>query len=455
MAKQSIFFECNACTYQAPKWQGCCPQCKEWNTLEQQNTVLAQSTRTKNKGATVTNIDGFLHPLDAITNQEKARYETKLEEWDRVLGGGIVPGSFTILTGDPGIGKSTILLQVCAHLSQQYQIIYFSSEESLHQVKLRCSRLHINTQNILFADKADLETIIAVGKDKKPALLIIDSIQNVYSNENFNLPGTINQLKEAAFFLMKLAKENNIAIICTGHITKDGNMAGPKVLEHMVDTVLYLQKEDQFDTRILRSVKNRFGSINEIGFFKMQEKGLEQIHNINEHLLMEQQNVPGSILISTLEGTRPVFLELQGLVVSAQFGVPQRVVTGIDHKQVVLIAAILEKYLHIKMSAHDIFFKVSGGIKIKNNTADAGIALALLSSYFQKSLPPKTIALAEVSLTGQITPTSHIDLHIKEAEKFGFKHIILAASQKVNIKTASKLYYLKNVYEFLPFFPEE
>jgi DNA repair protein RadA/Sms len=254
---------------------------------------------------------------------------------------------------------------------------------------------------------------------------------------------------------MKLAKEYNIAIITTGHITKEGTIAGPKVLEHMVDAVLYLQKEDQWDTRILRAVKNRFGSINEIGFFKMQAHGLQEVQNINEHLLQDQQDAAGSALISILEGTRPLFLQLQALVVQAQFGVAQRVVTGIDHKQVVLIAAILEKYLHLRLSAQDIFFKVSGGIKIKDNTADAGIALTILSSYFQKSLPAKTIALAEISLTGLIAPISNIETHLKEAIKFGFEHIIVAKQQKLPPMQGKKVFALKNVYELLQFFPEE
>jgi len=452
MAAGKTNFECSECGYHTPKWLGCCPDCKQWNTLSEQHASVLDKQAKKQ-----VHVDyaSALQPLKNLPHQESERMITGILEWDRVTGGGIVPGSFTVLTGDPGIGKSTILLQICAKLAQKHLVIYFSSEESLHQVRLRCQRLEITNENIFFSDKSELEIILEISKTKLPAFIVIDSIQNIYSSQNFNLPGTITQLKEAAFYLMKLAKEYNIAIITTGHITKEGTIAGPKVLEHMVDAVLYLQKEDQWDTRILRAVKNRFGSINEIGFFKMQAHGLQEVQNINEHLLQDQQDAAGSALISILEGTRPLFLQLQALVVQAQFGVAQRVVTGIDHKQVVLIAAILEKYLHLRLSAQDIFFKVSGGIKIKDNTADAGIALTILSSYFQKSLPAKTIALAEISLTGLIAPISNIETHLKEAIKFGFEHIIVAKQQKLPPMQGKKVFALKNVYELLQFFPEE
>lgn len=452
MAQPKTTFECSSCGFIAPKWMGCCSECKQWNTIiEQQPSILSQQS----KKTVSVDYSSALKSLQNLPQQESERMVTGISEWDRVVGGGIVPGSFTVLTGDPGIGKSTILLQICAKLAQDHTVIYFSSEESLHQVKLRCNRLQITSENIFFSDKAELEIILEMSKTKLPAFIVIDSIQNIYSSQNFNLPGTITQLRESAFYLMKLAKEHNIAIITTGHITKEGTIAGPKVLEHMVDAVLYLQKEDQWDTRILRAVKNRFGSINEIGFFKMYAHGLQEVQNINEHLLQDQQEAAGSSLVSILEGTRPLFLQLQSLVVQAQFGVAQRVVTGIDHKQVVLIAAILEKYLHIRLSSQDIFFKVSGGIKIKENTADAGIALTILSSYFQKSLPPKTIALAEISLTGLIAPISNIEIHLKEAIKFGFENIIVAKQQKLPEKIGKKIFALKNVYELLQFFPEE
>lgn len=452
MAKSQTYFECLKCTYQTIKWVGCCPDCKEWNTLDEITTTKIAS---KVKAATIQS-DKFLHTLDTITDTEQQRIISRCSEWDRVTGGGIVPGSFILLSGDPGIGKSTLLLQISTQIKDKHDIIYFSSEESLAQVKLRFERVQEQKiNNLLFSDQSTLETIVEICKQKKPKLVIIDSIQNIISQANNALPGTISQLKETTFHLMRLAKENNIAIIATGHITKEGNIAGPKLLEHMVDAVFYLQKEDQWQARTLRSIKNRFGSINEIGFFHMQQNGLQEVVNINQHLLEQTKHAPGSTLISSLEGTRPIFLELQALVVPLKAGIPQRVITGIDHKHVVLIAAILEKYLHIPLSKHDLFFKISGGLKTKDQTCDLGIALAILSSYFQQSLPAKTIALAEISLTGQIKPIHNVEIHAKECKTFGFSHMIISKDQVINSQTDTKMKKLSSVYELLQFFPEE
>jgi len=372
-------------------------------------------------------------------------------EWDRVLGGGIMPNSLLILTGDPGIGKSTLLLQVAAQLACTYTVFYFSSEESLQQVQGRAARIGCTESNLLFSDQADLASIIQIVQEQKPDLVIIDSIQNCYTDKTQTIPGSIGQLRESAFHLMRLAKENDIAIIVSGHITKDGNMAGPKTLEHMVDGVFYLQGEDRWQTRVLRSVKNRFGTINELGFFEMQEHGLEQVPNINQHLLSELSHSPGSALVSFIEGSRPLLLELQALTIASKLGIPQRVISGIDHKQVVLIAAILEKYLQVRFSAHDIFFKVGGGFKIKGSSADMGIALALLSSYFQQPVPEKSIALGEISLTGQIKPINQMNTYVREAEKFGIAQLLIAQNQKVE-KTSCTVKHFGSVYELLRLF---
>ena len=449
MSKQKSVFTCITCEFQTGKWLGCCPECKSWNSFEEQMTSSTKKTSAFGNQDTPL---ATLTDLQSISAEHHERFLSSISEWDRVTGGGIVPGSFIIVTGDPGIGKSTLLLQLCAQLSQKLSVIYFSSEESLQQVKLRFDRIKKPSTQLLFSDQAKLETIIATCKKHAPHLVVIDSIQNIYNADRSHLPGSITQLKESAFQLMKLAKENNIAIIVTGHITKDGEIAGPKLLEHMVDAVFYLQKEDRLQTRILRSVKNRFGSINELGFFSMQSDGMHPIENINHHLLQDAHDAPGSIIISYLEGTRPLFLELQTLIVKTQFSVAQRVASGTDHKRIVLLAAILEKYLHIKFSMCDIFFKVSGGITIKHPSTDLGIALTLLSSYFCTPLPAKTIALGEISLTGHIKPVQHIDMHIKEAEKFGFQHIILAKNQKVTTKI--KAQHFDNVFDLLRLFPE-
>lgn len=456
MAKQKISFRCTNCAYQSIKWVGCCPGCSEWNSFTEQAPVFDAFPK---KG--LSNSGGFpaapaeLFQLDEISIQTQERMLSGIKEWDRVLGGGVLPGSFLILTGDPGIGKSTLLLQVANKLAQQHEVLYFSSEESLQQVKNRALRLGVDAVHLRFSDQSYLEGIVATAKAHKPNIVILDSIQNCHlSPDSHAIPGTIAQLREAGFILMRLAKENNIAVLITGHITKEGQMAGPKVLEHMVDGVFYLQGEDRWQSRILRSVKNRFGTINEVGFFEMRQEGLEEIANINQHLLGEASQVPGSALVCSVEGSRPLLLELQALCIQSKFGMPQRVVTGMDPKRVVLVAAILEKYLYIKFSIQDIFFKVSGGFKIKESSSDLGIALALLSSYFQKPLPPKSLALAEISLTGQIKPANQVGMCVKEAEKFGIDTIFVARAQ-TGIKSSCNMMSFKSVYELLNLFPED
>ena len=441
MAKQRTLYTCNKCSYQTIKWLGCCPDCQAYDSIK---LVPAQKTKVA---------PSALADLTQISTKPMQRMTTGIQEWDRVTGGGIVPGSFMILTGDPGIGKSTLLLDIAHRLSQKHKVFYFSSEESLVQIKSRAERLNLLSDTLLFSDDPNLDALLATCTQEKPDLIIIDSIQNCYLTESPSLSGSVGQLKEAAFKLMRLAKENTISIIASGHITKEGVMAGPKTLEHLVDAVFYLQGEDRWQTRVLRSVKNRFGTVAEIGFFTMHEQGLKELPNINEHLLEDLSHSPGSVLISFIEGSRPLLIELQALALQSKYGNPQRVVSGIDHTQVVLIAAILEKYLKIKLSTHDIFFKISGSFKIKTAGADLGIALALLSSYFQKPLPERSLALGEVSLTGQIKPINQIAIHAAEAEKFGMKQLLLAENQK--IKTKCKVITFSHVYELVKLFGNE
>jgi DNA repair protein RadA/Sms len=426
--------------------------CNEWNSFVEQKEKPAGGgfNSSKNSAEALS-----LFSLSSIPDENKTRMFSGIKEWDRVLGGGILPGSFLILTGDPGIGKSTLLLQVANNIAElNSKVLYFSSEESLQQVKNRARRLNINSDKLFFSDHASLDAIFETGKKEKPDVVIIDSIQNCYlSEDSTTIPGTIGQLREAGFHLMRFAKENNIATIVTGHITKEGHIAGPKILEHMVDGVFYLQGEDKWHTRILRSVKNRFGTINEIGFFEMKESGLREVADINHHLVGNASNTPGAVVVCCVEGVRPILLEVQALCVSSQFGMPQRIVTGVDHKRVSLIAAILEKYLHVKLSSQDIFFKVSGGLTIKESSIDLGIAIALLSSYFQKPIPEKSIALGELHLTGHIKPVNHGDLRIKEAEKFGMKNILISGFQKIN--TSCSVMGFKSIYELLKLFPED
>jgi len=453
VAKQSTQFQCSNCHHVAVRWAGCCPSCSEWNSFIEMLAAPKILGSTKS-GRVKEYSEDTLSLLQNITEIEHERMQTSVSEWDRVLGGGILPGSFIILTGDPGIGKSTLLLQIADSIAQAYNVIYFSSEESLQQVKNRAARLNITNNRMLFSDISCLEDIIGLAIQKKPHLLILDSIQNCYlSLDSTMFPGTIAQLREAGFRLMRLAKENNIAVLVTGHVTKDGVMAGPKVLEHMVDAVFYLQAEDRWQTRMLRSVKNRFGAINEVGFFSMSEDGMKEVANINALLLEESSSSVGGCLICEIEGSRPLLLELQALVVESKYGVPQRVISGIDHKRVVLIAAILEKYLGVRFSSQDIFFKVSGGFKVKESSSDLGIALALLSSFFQKPLPKKSVALAEISLTGTVKPINQIGMSVKEVEKFGLETIFIAHNQQV--KSQARLISFRNVYELLKLFPEQ
>jgi DNA repair protein RadA/Sms len=445
MSKQKTTFSCTNCTYQTIKWIGCCPECKEWNSF----TEITVGPLGSKKQLVKENIR--LVQLNSVETKERDRLQSGIKEWDRVVGGGIMPSSLIILTGDPGIGKSTLLLQICNELAKEYMVYYFSTEESLGQVKQRAQRLKCTHDKLLFSDQSNLESIIQTAQEHRPDILIIDSIQNCYLTETQAIPGSIGQLRESAFHLMRLAKEHDISIIISGHITKEGTMAGPKTLEHMVDAVFYLQGEDRWQTRVLRSVKNRFGTINELGFFQMDEHGLQEVPNINQQLIAEISYSPGSVLVSFIEGSRPILLELQALTIESKLAIPQRVVSGVDHKQVVLIAAILQKYLHIKLSVHDIFFKVSGGFKIKSSCADLGITLALLSSYFQQPLPEKSIALGEISLTGQIKPINQIGMHIHEAEKFGIEQIFVAKNQQIE-RASSAVERFTNVYELLKLF---
>jgi len=448
MSKTKTSFKCSNCSYITIKWLGCCPECKEWDSLVE--NIISQHSSGSTKIYSP-NASAPLMSLSSIDTHEQPRILSHIGEWDRVVGGGLVPGSLIVITGDPGIGKSTLLLQVAYEIAKTKRVFYFSTEESLQQLKGRALRLKATDNNLLFSDTAELTSVISTAQHEKPDLLIIDSIQNCYINDSNTLPGSVGQLREAAFQLMRLSKENNITVIITGHITKEGIIAGPKTLEHMVDAVFYLQGEDRWQTRMLRAVKNRFGAINELGFFNMEQNGLQEVPNINAHLISEISHAPGSSLISIMEGSRPILLELQALTNASKLAMPQRVVSGLDPKQVILIAAILEKYVKIKLSMHDIFFKVSGGFKIKGSESDLGTAFALLSSYFQEPLPEKSIALGEISLTGQIKPINNIGHLIKEAEKFGITTLLIAKNQTIE-KTSCVIRRFHNVYELLSLF---
>jgi len=436
MGKKSSTYACTECFYQSGKWLGKCPDCNGWNTFSS-DTV----DETK---------DQLIFKINDITTKSATRIQSGIKEWDRVMGGGLVAGEFVIITGDPGIGKSTLLLQIANKISENHKTIYFSSEESLEQVKLRALRLKCNNESLFFSDQADIDTIIKLAEKHKPELIIIDSVQNCYMQSSDFSQASQSQLKEIAFKLMRLAKDKSITVISSGHITKEGVMAGPKTLEHIVDAVFYLQAEDRFQTRILRAVKNRFGTIDELGFFQMGESGLEEIANINKYFMQDLNPNPGSALVGFIEGTRPILVELQALVLASKYAMPQKVISGIDQTQVVLIAAILEKHLQIKLSLHDIFIKISGGLKIKGSSSDLAIALALLSSYFQKPLPEKSLALGEINLAGQIKPINYVNMYANEAEKFGIVNLLISSNQK--IETHGKATKFKSIHDLLMLF---
>jgi DNA repair protein RadA/Sms len=447
--KNTNLYLCSACQYQEAKWFGCCPRCQEWETAQTITNTPTINHKNKVQSATLYTLKS------SIIQTPQNRLITGIDEWDRVMGGGIMPGSLMIITGDPGIGKSTLLLHIAHTLAQKHMVIYFCTEESNEQVMLRAQRINAHSDTLFISDEAQFNTIVATINEHKPELVIIDSIQNCFFDTSTTSTASLSALKESTYQLMRLAKQTNTAILLTGHITKDGTMAGPKVLEHLVDAVFYLQGEDEWQTRVLRAVKNRFGPIHELGFFAMDHHGLHAIPDINAQVATNTTQQPGSVLISTIQGTRPLLLELQALTIPSKYAMPQRVTLGIDQTQIVLIAAILEKYLPVKLSTHDIFFKVSGSVKIKEGAADLGIALALLSSYFKKPLPTKTLALAEITLTGSIKPIHTFNLYSKNSAHYGIKTLYIAQDQVVQNLETIQLHRFGKVYELLEIFNRE
>lgn len=446
--KTKTFFECSSCTYQSIKWMGMCPECQTWGSLEEQSSSQQQQQATSFSPAKT-------KTFDQISQTNSERIKSGIDEWDRVMGGGIMPASLIILTGDPGIGKSTLLLQIAGKLSKSKKVLYFATEESLAQIKQRACRLGLDGTSIKLCEDRDFQTISQTIEQELPDLAIVDSIQSCFlSGEQSFSPGSLSQLKEISFRLMHLAKSKNVAILITGHITKDGNMAGPKLLEHMVDGVFYLHGEQTLGNRVLTATKNRFGPIGEIGFFQMCQEGLEPIEDINKRLLKEVVKAPGSALSVLCQGSRSVIVEFQALCVRSKFGQPQRIITGTDYKRVVLIAAILEKHLKINFSSHDIFFKVGGGVWTKESSSDLAIAIALISSYLGQAVSGHSLSVGEVSLTGQIT-TQNKDLSMAEQVcKIGIQTLITGNTEKKN-RLKDGVISTSNVFELLKLFPKK
>lgn len=420
--KITVFF-CQSCGYETSKWMGQCPECREWNTFVEE--VVEKKTAQEKKKANAGNAE--LVRLSEIQMAKEARYTTGIQELDRVLGGGIVPGSLILVGGDPGIGKSTLMLQVCRNLSnQKRKLLYVSGEESLQQIKIRAERIGSFSETLSLLCETNLEIIREMIRKEKPDIVIIDSIQTMMSENVTSAPGSVSQIRESTNILMQLAKGMNISIFIIGHVTKEGVVAGPRVLEHMVDTVLYFEGDRHASYRILRGVKNRFGSTNEIGVFEMRQSGLQEVTNPSEFMLNgKPEGATGSVVACSLEGTRPILLEVQALVCRTNFGIPRRTSTGTDFNRVNLLMAVLEKRIGLQLSNCDAYVNIAGGIKMTEPAIDLGIVMAIISSYKDRAIDEKTICFGEVGLSGEIRAVSMAQQRVQEAAKLGFQTCIM------------------------------
>ena len=429
-AKKSIYF-CQNCGHEESKWLGQCPMCREWNTFVEEKVTVSKGTAAKN-----TVREAEVVTLSSVSTDQEDRMQTEIEELDRVLGGGVVPGSLVLFGGDPGIGKSTLLLQVCKRLSDQgRKVLYISGEESLKQIKLRANRMGTFSDHLLLLCETNLETIRQVIEREHPAVAVIDSIQTMYSEEVTAAPGSVSQVREATNTLMQIAKGLNITIFIVGHVTKEGTVAGPRVLEHMVDTVLYFEGDRHASYRILRGVKNRFGSTNEIGVFEMRETGLEEVPNPSEYMLNGRpEDASGSVVACSMEGTRPILMEIQALVCRSNFGMPRRTAAGTDYNRVNLLMAVLEKRVGLPLSNYDAYINIAGGIRMNEPAIDLGIVMAIVSSYKNQSISPGTIVFGEVGLSGEVRAVSMPEQRVAEARKLGFKTCIMPQVSKDMLK---------------------
>ena len=425
--KKSIFF-CQNCGHEETKWLGQCPACGEWNTFveERLDSGVTKGTTAAARAARSAARDAEVLPLTEVTANDDERCETGIRELDRVLGGGIVPGSLVLVGGDPGIGKSTLLLQVCQRMARMKKILYISGEESQAQIKLRANRMGEFTPNLLLLCETNLETIRGVIEKERPELVIIDSIQTMYSEEVASAPGSVSQVRESTNLFMQLAKGLCISIFIVGHVTKEGTVAGPRVLEHMVDTVLYFEGDRHASYRILRAVKNRFGSTNEIGVFEMRQDGLAEVENPSEYMLSgKPENASGSVVACSMEGTRPILIEIQALVCRSNFGMPRRTAAGTDYNRVNLLMAVLEKRLGLSLGNCDAYVNIAGGIRMNEPAIDLGIVMAIMSSYRNRPIDEKTIVFGEVGLSGEVRAVSMPEQRVNEAKKLGFETCIL------------------------------
>lgn len=427
MAKIKKIFVCTECGYECHKWMGQCPDCKAWNTLIEELKNDEPPKGAFNNPPPVV-LSAAVSSIDDIMASEEIRYTVGIEEIDRVLGGGIVPGSVILVSGDPGIGKSTILLQICNPLCQALKVLYVSGEESSRQIKLRANRLGVSSQNLLILSNTNLDQVIAAIYDSKPDLVIIDSIQTMNAANISSAPGSISQTKECTSRLIAVAKEREVPMFIVGHVNKDGAIAGPKVMEHMVDAVLYFEGERNMPYRILRAIKNRYGSTNEIGVFEMTDKGLSQVVNPSLMLLSGRPaNVSGTAVTCVMEGTRPLLAEIQALVSKSSYPVPKRSANGVDFNRTAMLLAVLEKRCGYFMSNLDAYINVVGGLRLDEPAADLAVAVAIVSNLTGKVLGEHTAVFGEIGLAGEIRTVGHAAMRITEAYRLGFRQIILPA----------------------------
>lgn len=438
MAKAKTIFVCSNCGYESAKWLGKCPACNEWNSFYEEKIV---STTSTTGGKSSANKEKSMPlKLKEVEGIEMARTSTGIGELDRVLGGGLVRGSLVLVGGEPGIGKSTLILQLCDKVKGTGKVLYISGEESAEQVKIRADRLNINNDDLMFLGETNIDNIQEAVMNINPKLVIIDSIQTMYSEEITSAAGTVSQVREITARIMRMCKDNGITTIIIGHVTKDGNIAGPRVLEHMVDTVLYIEGERYFSYRILRSVKNRFGSTNEVGMFEMKNEGMVEITNPSSVLISERENNPaGSIIVASMEGTRPLLVELQALTTPSVFGIPKRTANGIDYNRLAVLIAVAEKRAGLNLGGQDVYLNVVSGIKLAEPAVDLGVILACASSFKNISIPQDVVAIGEVGLTGEVRAVNMIEKRIKEAEKLGFKKCLIPKSNKKLLKENYKL----------------
>ena len=425
--KKSVFF-CQNCGHEEAKWLGQCPMCGEWNTFVEEKidsgitkgmTAASRQTRESVREAKVV-------PLTKVTANDDARCKTGIYELDRVLGGGIVPGSLVLVGGDPGIGKSTLLLQVCQKLSEDKKVLYISGEESQAQIKLRANRMGNFSENLYLLCETNLEVIRGVIEKERPEMVVIDSIQTMYSDAVSSAPGSVSQVRESTNIFLQLAKGLCIPVFIVGHVTKEGTVAGPRVLEHMVDTVLYFEGDRHASYRILRAVKNRFGSTNEIGVFEMRQTGLVEVKNPSEYMLSGRpENASGSVVACSIEGTRPILIEIQALVCHSNFGMPRRTAAGTDYNRVNLLMAVLEKRLGMALGNSDAYVNIAGGIRMNEPAIDLGIVMAIVSSFRNRPVDEKTIVFGEVGLSGEVRAVNMPEQRVAEARKLGFETCIL------------------------------